>query len=63
MPLVPIAPTDADADADADARADLRAFLAAADLTLGGLDSPHRASGSGSTVTPSARSSAAPATS
>ncbi|WAC53130.1 GNAT family N-acetyltransferase [Frigoribacterium sp. SL97] len=36
MPLVPIAPTDADADA----RADLRAFLAAADLTLAGLDSP-----------------------
>jgi len=34
MPLVPIAPTDADA------RADLRAFLAAADLTLAGLDSP-----------------------
>ena len=40
MPLVRIAPTDADADADADARADLRAFLAAADLTLAGLDSP-----------------------
>ncbi|MFJ2356604.1 GNAT family N-acetyltransferase [Frigoribacterium sp. NPDC087798] len=38
MPLVRIAPTDADADADA--RADLRAFLAAADLTLAGLDSP-----------------------
>jgi len=34
MPYVPIAPTDADA------RADLRAFLAAADLTLAGLDSP-----------------------
>ncbi|WP_423923809.1 GNAT family N-acetyltransferase [Frigoribacterium sp. 2-23] len=34
MPLVPVAPTDVDA------RADLRAFLAAADLTLAGLDSP-----------------------